>query len=913
MILNKIRLENFISHKSTELNLGYGINVVVGPNGSGKTSILDGISFALFNEYSNRGKKENLINSRAKKCMVGLAFIEGGISYYVEWSIERKGSAHGSFFRIIDGKKSLLARNGERTVFPEIQKILGIDKNMFLQSVYVRQGEIEQLVTARPADRKELISRLLGVEDLETAWNGVKDVIGVYRDKQLLLNNELSRKSTFEKQRREVEAKSDELSGLLASKKTELSDLESELTCVQAVLDALEIKKKDFDNFDKKREIIKQNIENLENKLKTADNELGLAVAAAETLHRLQDEVNRLPFLDTYVSGLAEKEKLELKLNMLQEKLNEISETRKAMEENKKGYELYLEKENLLSQKNSERKAYEGSDTALVKAKKQLHKYEKEKQKRDANLARELEKCSIALGKSVFVDNVEATLERIKTQFEEKAKGSDARIKEINGTISVLNQRIKELDENLFKFSSTTEVKACPTCDTELSAERVSQLVSKYSSGRNDANDKLVALIGDLQEAEKKQKRIYDEKKQIEAIDLERLRSLDAELAEKTKELAAERLEIEKLENQSEMLKELDKELEQLEREKHTFEEAYRECYSAKRRLDKLPSEEEIETRRKPLMVDLQRVYAQLKLSMATLGYEPKAPQEELEQLIEKKEEYTQNIPIAKRKAEHESNVVSTSKELANRREEFAETVRSIEDLCYDESEHSKKQEEYKQRSKEGKDLEKAIVRIDQARLDAKDELRKLEEELKTLEAKIMEKKRVDNYIVILNIIRDAFGKDGIQKMIRARARPLLEKTTRDLFERFNLAYSDIKIDDDYDISVIGTSVEQDIDQISGGERVALAIALRLAIAKVLSGKIETVIMDEPTTHLDEERRKELVNILNSFFREGGRIIPQMIIITHHREIEDVADVIYSVEKKEGYSTAESIDQQLKP
>lgn len=63
--------------------------------------------------------------------------------------------------------------------------------------------------------------------------------------------------------------------------------------------------------------------------------------------------------------------------------------------------------------------------------------------------------------------------------------------------------------------------------------------------------------------------------------------------------------------------------------------------------------------------------------------------------------------------------------------------------------------------------------------------------------------------------------------------------------------------------------------------------------------------MDEPTTHLDEERRRELVNILNSFFREGGRIIPQMIVITHHHEVEDVADVIYNVSKKGGLSTVE--------
>ena len=40
MILNKVKLENFISHQNTEIDLGYGINVVVGPNGAGKTSIL---------------------------------------------------------------------------------------------------------------------------------------------------------------------------------------------------------------------------------------------------------------------------------------------------------------------------------------------------------------------------------------------------------------------------------------------------------------------------------------------------------------------------------------------------------------------------------------------------------------------------------------------------------------------------------------------------------------------------------------------------------------------------------------------------------------------------------------------------------------------------------------------------------
>ena len=156
MILNKVKLENFISHKNTEIDLGYGINVVVGPNGAGKTSILDAISFALFNDYSNRGKKEKLINDRAKKCKVGICFTEAGISYDAEWSIERKGSAHGSLFRTVDGQRKLLVKDGERSVVPEIQKVLGFDKNMFMQSVYVHKEKSKNLLRQRQVIEKNL-------------------------------------------------------------------------------------------------------------------------------------------------------------------------------------------------------------------------------------------------------------------------------------------------------------------------------------------------------------------------------------------------------------------------------------------------------------------------------------------------------------------------------------------------------------------------------------------------------------------------------------------------------------------------------------------------------------------------------------------------------------------------------------
>uniref|UniRef100_A0A7C5YC85 RecF/RecN/SMC N-terminal domain-containing protein n=1 Tax=Caldiarchaeum subterraneum TaxID=311458 RepID=A0A7C5YC85_CALS0 len=52
--------------------------------------------------------------------------------------------------------------------------------------------------------------------------------------------------------------------------------------------------------------------------------------------------------------------------------------------------------------------------------------------------------------------------------------------------------------------------------------------------------------------------------------------------------------------------------------------------------------------------------------------------------------------------------------------------------------------------------------------------------------------------------------------------------------------------------------------------------------------------MDEPTTHLDTERRRELVNVLKNF-AGGKRVIPQIIVVSHDRELTEAADTVYEV------------------
>ncbi|RUM58298.1 MAG: hypothetical protein DSY60_01935, partial [Persephonella sp.] len=62
---------------------------------------------------------------------------------------------------------------------------------------------------------------------------------------------------------------------------------------------------------------------------------------------------------------------------------------------------------------------------------------------------------------------------------------------------------------------------------------------------------------------------------------------------------------------------------------------------------------------------------------------------------------------------------------------------------------------------------------------------------------------------------------------------------------------------------------------------------------KFLSSKSSFLILDEPTIHLDEQRKNELVNLLIKLKNDG--FIKQLIIVSHDTEIEDTADTIYYI------------------
>jgi exonuclease SbcC len=140
------------------------------------------------------------------------------------------------------------------------------------------------------------------------------------------------------------------------------------------------------------------------------------------------------------------------------------------------------------------------------------------------------------------------------------------------------------------------------------------------------------------------------------------------------------------------------------------------------------------------------------------------------------------------------------------------------------------------------------------------------------------------------------FNRDGMVGIsLRSWALKVISQKASEYVSLFNIGISRIDLSEktrEVAITCFGKHGEIDMNSLSGGEKVAAALALRLGIAYMMgSNKLDFIILDEPTAHLDEDRRRDLVRIISEAFREGNGPLAQMIIITHDSEIFENSEV----------------------
>ena len=272
-----------------------------------------------------------------------------------------------------------------------------------------------------------------------------------------------------------------------------------------------------------------------------------------------------------------------------------------------------------------------------------------------------------------------------------------------------------------------------------------------------------------------------------------------------------------------------------------------------------------------------------------------------IEDLKEKDQRYNQLVGSVKRKDSTIQKLDEKNKEIEIKKALIEEIQKNIDSSQYNEERYNEIKV-LESRINEDISRNSAILgQINGKLIQIKERIDYLNKALGTNKKIKEEHDALEKHVSLLKEIRSLYSKDGIQGILRARSKPVIEKYTREFFEEFNFNYSNLILDNEYNITLYGPEGEAKLDMISGGEKIAVALALRLGITQAMSkGSIETILLDEPTIHLDSQRRQELIGLLR-----GMSVLPQMIIVTHDSELENAADSIIKVKKENGISKVE--------
>ena len=178
MKIHKVTIRNLNSLKGDHLVefgkdplASAGLFAITGPTGSGKTTILDAITLALFGKaarYGNEPSPEDVMTRGAVDCSAEVTFeVKNGV-FIAQWSLARaRGKADG---KIQSARRCVMSAAGKiiadqvKNVNIKIEDLLGLDHERFMRSVMLAQGQFAKFLTAKPDERAQLLESLTGSE-----------------------------------------------------------------------------------------------------------------------------------------------------------------------------------------------------------------------------------------------------------------------------------------------------------------------------------------------------------------------------------------------------------------------------------------------------------------------------------------------------------------------------------------------------------------------------------------------------------------------------------------------------------------------------------------------------------------------------------------------------------------------------
>jgi len=837
MIPISLSMEGFLSYKErVEIDFtSFALACITGENGAGKSSILDGITWALFGRA--RKHDETVINLESKKAEVCLIFQYEGNQYKIVRSNPQGKTKQVELYLADDkSKKSdpiwiLLTERTLRDTDQKIIDILRLDYESFTNASFLLQGEADQFTQQNPAARKRILSQILGLE----IWED-------YRNRAL-------------QKRRLAEKELNQLDGRISEIIAELGEEDERL----------------------------KQLEGLEEELSRAQ-------------EARKESEKQLASLQTLVASLNDQEKLiDASANQVEGIEKSITQTKEKIDQRNSEKETH---ESTLSQADSIQKSFkdwEKAQKTLADWEAVAEKYRESEIKRQEPLLQIAAEKARLLQISSSLDNRFQDLQsdlkiipQLKTQLKEgieivkknetdletreqkKKTLEDARQEQADAKAENprLYKDMKDLEKRIAELEKT-EGALCPLCGQVLSPAERESLVQNLKEEGKDLGDRYRQNQSTLQEADQVVK------------DLQ-LQITELSLAEKT--LRKLRQEIDQIENQISILekeqerwkkthqKELDEILKTLANEIYA-EKARQELLAINQNLKDIGYDAAEHDRVREISsqgVAIQEKKAGLDKAEAAL----KPLNREIEDLISQL-------------ANDETELKTMGSDLKkarlslDRAKETSPDTRAAEDSLIE----CKEQEKVLERR----------VGAAQQKVTVLEKQKLRQEELETKRQEISQ--RVKQYLQLESAFgKDGVPALLIEQAlpnIETKANQILDKLSNGGMSIQFLTlreYKDTKREDlreTLEIQIRDQSGFRDYELYSGGESFRINFAIRLALSHVLAqragARLQTLVVDEGFGSQDSIGRQRLIEAINMVQDDFEKIL----VITHVEQIKE--------------------------
>jgi len=202
-----------VNFDNCQLTLVLGHNLDMGGdgsrNGTGKTTIINALSYALYGEALTNIRRDNLINkTNGKGMIVTVEFEIEGIEYRIE-----RGRRPNVLKFMINGENAFSEeqQGDSRETQKEIEKVIGFPHNMFKHLIALNTYT-EPFLSMKNNDQRDMIEQLLGITELSQKAEVLKErqkaTRDAIREEELTINAIQNSNSRIEKNIKEIESRS---------------------------------------------------------------------------------------------------------------------------------------------------------------------------------------------------------------------------------------------------------------------------------------------------------------------------------------------------------------------------------------------------------------------------------------------------------------------------------------------------------------------------------------------------------------------------------------------------------------------------------------------------------------------------------------------------------------------------------